>query len=415
MKIGEPRSADQRTSGFICFEARSIAKFPSATRRAQRVPKLNPLRWRRLSSGPRGEGDQSYTSTTGHVTDVEVLPSIVSSRPRSRLGTRGFTLVELLVVIAIIGILVALLLPAIQAAREAARRSQCQNNIKQLALGCLNHESTKKRLPAGFTTVQSNDVHHTWASYILPYLEEASLFSEIDFNKSSFTPWEEAGRRCPNDAPWTYTQLNIHLCPSDQPPGIHTGVAECFAHGSYLANHGWWHWWQALPKILYDIQLRNDRNASGVDKLGVFEKVYGTKNEGLRLSKITDGTSQTAMLGEGRQFPGEDSRGLLYLASCFYSHLHGPNARAMDDLEFCANGPNGVDDPDGQLYPEAPCSQRYAALPRGPMAQTARSQHPGGVHVGFCDGRVEFVNDAISIDVWRAMSTRANGDRLSSQ
>ena len=324
----------------------------------------------------------------------------------------GFTLVELLVVIAIIGILVALLLPAIQAAREAARRSQCQNHVKQLALACLNHESTKRRLPVGFTTAGANDVHHTWASYILPYLEEASLFSQIDFVQWSFVPWEEAGRRCPNEAPWTYTQLDVHLCPSDQPRNIHTGATECFTHGSYLGNHGWWHWWQALPKPLYDIQLRNERNASGIDKMGVFEKVYGTKNEGVRFSKITDGTSQTAMLGEGRQFPGEDSRGLLYLASCFYTHLHPPNSREMDDQEYCANGSNGTDDPDGQLYPEAPCSQRYGALPRGPLAQTSRSQHPGGVHVGFCDGHVEFVNDAIALEVWRAMSTRANGDRI---
>lgn len=336
---------------------------------------------------------------------------------RALRGSSGFTLVELLVVIAIIGILVALLLPAIQAAREAARRSQCQNNIRQIALSCLNHESAMKRLPAGFTTVSDTnyDLWHTWASYILPYMEEASLFDQIDFTKASYWPWEEAGRTCPQNASWTYTQLNIHLCPSDQPRGIHTGVAECFTHGSYLANVGYWNWWQGLNKTLYQARVRADQTASGgANKFGPFEKVYGKENAGIPLRKISDGTSSTVMLGEARQFPGEDSRGLLYLASCFYSHQYAPNSAAIDDLEYCADGPSGRDDLAGQLFPEAPCSERYGgALPRGPLSQTARSQHAGGVQVAFCDGHVEFVNDDVNLDAWQAMSTRANGDLVS--
>src|SRR3977135_2495711 len=90
-------------------------------------------------------------------------------------GNAGFTLVELLVVIAIIGILVALLLPAIQAAREAARRSQCQNHIKQLALGCLNYETSKKRLPPGFISQPLLTEAWGWSTFILPYIEEQGL------------------------------------------------------------------------------------------------------------------------------------------------------------------------------------------------------------------------------------------------
>ncbi len=237
-------------------------------------------------------------------------------RPRQ---TLGFTLVELLVVIAIIGILVALLLPAIQAAREAARRNQCQNNLKQLSLGCLNHESSHGALPAGFTSTPAPglDVLHTWASYVLPYLEEAAVFDQIDFSKPSWAPWVEAGKKPPANAPWTYTQLDVQLCPSDQPRNIHTGVAESFAHGSYLANQGWREWRQAelLEGHLFEIAQEGSP-----DRRGPFEKVFSTRNEGIPLAKITDGTSATVMLGEGRQFPGEDSRGLIYLGSCFYSH-----------------------------------------------------------------------------------------------
>jgi prepilin-type processing-associated H-X9-DG protein len=157
-------------------------------------------------------------------------------------------------------------------------------------------------------------------------------------------------------------------------------------------------------------------NSGGINKFGAFEKIYGAKNKGIPLTKIADGTSSTVMLGEGRQFPGDDSRGLLYLASCLYSHQYAPNTPAVDDLEFCADGPNGVDDLAGELYPEAPCSQRYGgALPRGPLAQTSRSQHPGGVHAAFCDGHAEFVNDAIDLAVWHAMSTRANGEVVGSR
>ena len=94
--------------------------------------------------------------------------------------TLAFTLVELLVVIAIIGILVSLLLPAVQSAREAARRTQCANNIRQVGLACLTHESVTRRFPVGTSSTENGDVLHTWAAYVLPYIEEAASFAEID-------------------------------------------------------------------------------------------------------------------------------------------------------------------------------------------------------------------------------------------
>lgn len=327
----------------------------------------------------------------------------------------AFTLVELLVVIAIIGVLVALLLPAVQAAREAARLNTCKNNIRQLTLANLNHEGSKGRLPAGFTSIEPEiydpkakvDVFHTWASYILPYLEQAALFGQIDFTKPAYDPWEQAGRTCPNDAPWVYTQLDVYLCPSDQPRGIHEGFSKCFAHGNYLANQGWWDWWQRTSPTNYNATLEKERNDSGIDKQGPFRKVWTQANIGTELRQITDGLSNTVMLGECRQYPGVDSRGVLFLGSCVYSHEYSPNARKQDLLEWCAGYNGGKDDREGKLYPSAPCSEKKS-VGRGPWKQASRSSHSGGVNVSFCDGRVVFIVDDVDINVWRAISTMAS-------
>lgn len=328
----------------------------------------------------------------------------------------AFTLVELLVVIAIIGILIGLLLPAIQAARESARRSQCSNNLRQLSLGCLNHESTKGRLPAGFTTMHppQTDSHHTWASYILPYLEEAALFGTIDFNIPSWAAWlaEGGGDNRPVAAPWLWTQLDIHLCPSDQPRDIHVGIARAFAHSSYMGNEGWASPWpQGESEIeakyrLVGLKRQSIRDPAGsVDPRGPFQKVFNTKNVGIDLKDVVDGTSHTVLLGEVRQYEGEDSRGLLYLASCLYDHKYGPNTPALDEMEFCTEiGP--ADDKTGVINPSAPCSSARGELPRW-TAQTARSQHPGGVNVSFCDGHTTFVPDSVETSVWRRLATRA--------
>ena len=339
---------------------------------------------------------------------MEKLSRDASTSPRV-----GFTLVELLVVIAIIGVLVALLLPAVQAAREAARRSQCSNNLRQFSLGCLTHESAMKRLPAGFTTTPGGDTHHTWAAYVLPYLEQGALFSNIDFKIASWEAWLKLGggdKQYPQ-IPWLWTQLDLHMCPSDQPRNIHTGVPRSFAHANYLANIGWPNEWpQIEAQAQYDTRqvnlVKNNANdaAQSGDLRGPFDKVFSNQNKGLPLKEITDGLSNTVMLGEVRQYPGEDGRGLLYLGSGLYNHYYTPNTASLDKMEFC--NPN---DQSGGVNPSGPCSNAQGQPPRI-TAQTARSNHAGGVNLSFVDGRSTFVSDGVDVSVWRRISTRAGGE-----
>src|SRR5690349_14250214 len=152
----------------------------------------------------------------------------------NRRHTRGFTLVELLVVIAIIGILVALLLPAIQAAREAARRAQCQNHMKNIALAVLNFESAKKRYPKGFVSQPSSVEAWSWSTFVLPYLEEQGIYDQMRPSETFIPPVQatRTGKRNLADMVANYksgvtsegvalqTKIAVFRCPSDSTPDL---------------------------------------------------------------------------------------------------------------------------------------------------------------------------------------------------
>lgn len=358
-------------------------------------------------------------------------------RSRRQASSGGFTLVELLVVIAIIGILVALLLPAIQAAREAARRAQCQSNAKNVALAVLNYESQKKRLPYGMTfdakrfrTVvqkpQYNEFGPNWIVSILPLLEEQATYDH--FNPDSTTNWDakkfpinnEAVGLTPADTRNRESRgrvIPVLLCPSDgfnKEPynGVITLHGDNWARGNFACNSG--------NNYLGDggcSRKNGDKDGisschTGPDENGALVKQLGDGkmdgwksnfrrgvmglNISLKLAQITDGTSKTILIGEIRAGITErDSRGVWALGHA------GPSLLARFGSAGDDNGPNVcypyADDVLADVCGTAAArNECMACSSLGAADQnTARSSHKGGVHIGMCDGSVQFISDDI--------------------
>jgi prepilin-type N-terminal cleavage/methylation domain-containing protein/prepilin-type processing-associated H-X9-DG protein len=193
----------------------------------------------------------------------------------------GFTLVELLVVIAIIGILIGLLLPAINAARESARRTSCTNNIKQIGLSLINYHDELGALPPGYRSSQKYNDGSTdtspgwgWSAYILPYMEERAASKAINFN----LPVESS-----QNAIAIQSRIKTYLCPSDQPPAgafaVTDGLSKTLA--------------QAAPSSYAACCGSDDSDTTDLTGSGIFYR-----NSKVRMADITDGTSHTIMVGE---------------------------------------------------------------------------------------------------------------------
>jgi type II secretory pathway pseudopilin PulG len=319
----------------------------------------------------------------------------------------------LLVVIAIIGILVALLLPAIQAAREAARRSQCKNNLKQLALAVLNYESAHKRLPPSVeinakTNTAANNGAWGVHGHILNYMEEESLRGLVDINTAWDFQMAISGLRIP-----------VLSCPSDGPaaevrdPG--GGKALLYAT-TYGFNMGTWFVYDPLQKI---------------GGAGAFYP-----NSFLPLSKFTDGTSKTLLAAEVK-------------AWTHYTRNGGPASSAIPETvdeaaSIVASGPEykntgHTEWPDGRVhhtgFTAAMTPNTFVPYVRGGETLdadynswqegkdgdtgqptyaiiTSRSHHPGTVQAAMVDGSVQSYADDVSIDVWRAAATRAGQESV---
>ena len=292
---------------------------------------------------------------------------------KDRSGRRGFTLVELLVVIAIIGVLVALLLPAIQAAREAARRAQCVNNLKQLALALHNYHDGLQMFPAGHTLHNTTlGDRFTWPVALWPYLEQDALYNLVDFRSDmgGSDGWRAAV---------VGTALPAFQCPSDAEnvPG-----QSARTRNSYVSNTGIGYLRKELPAM---------------HTPGIFQQ-----NKYMKMRDIADGTSSTVGISEFIKVRGNsyDYRGTWsYPEGCHYQHDRTPNTRVPDEARIghCPNADAN--------HPEAPCIETYSAHNTRRILLSARSRHPGGVHAMLMDGAVRFVTNSIDLQTWRALGT----------
>jgi type II secretory pathway pseudopilin PulG len=299
-------------------------------------------------------------------------------------------LVELLVVIAIIGILVALLLPAIQAAREAARRAQCSNNLKQIGIAMHNHHDTMKTFPPGIGPYGC--CWGTWQVLILQYMEQNSLTEEyINWGGNDTTVVQVGGvgtftgtryAAAPNTTNVTTKRLPAFTCPSDLKNAPISGMT---SH-NYAVNYG-------------NTGYGQTANLNGVifreAPFGIAKSTTEPR-KGKTMADILDGTSNTMMVGEVLQGQGSDLRGFTWWgdASQFSTYL-APNSFEPDRIYtagYCKNIPQA----------NLPCAVSDTT---NPTMFASRSRHPGGVQVVLCDGATRFVSETIQLNVWRAAST----------
>jgi prepilin-type N-terminal cleavage/methylation domain-containing protein/prepilin-type processing-associated H-X9-DG protein len=296
----------------------------------------------------------------------------------------GFTLVELLVVIAIIGVLIALLLPAVQAAREAARRTQCVNKLKQWGLAMQLHHEAHDQLPLGAT----NRPRHTWVMHLWPFIEQTNLAEKNDWTKPFHVP--------PGEIHFTLDGLtgqyvDLYYCPSDPFGSDQTEGRHQRRRGNYVVCWGW---------AIYGKPVKPGEGDA------VFSHIGGqwSKPRPTAFKDVTDGLSNTLMMSEYlRAWSPHDNdwRGDIQNddAAFRFNTRYTPNTSAPDVI--AGGWFQNTRDP---LMPAVAGSY-------SDQQNAARSRHTGGVNALRCDGSVEFYSNDIALAVWQAMGTM-NGEEV---
>lgn len=303
---------------------------------------------------------------------------------------RGFTLIELLVVIAIIAILVSLLLPAVQQAREAARRTQCRNNMKQLGLALHNYHDVHSCLPFG----HSGDARkYSAISQLLPFMEQATVYQQINFSLPCTDPINTAARM---------TELPMLRCPSDfnNPLSAQGGAL------NYMANKGSGVLWTAPTGV----------NAALPPQNGVM--YHGSR---VRFADIQDGLSNTSAFSERRLADGNNGV-VSPIEDVFFSPASPVTADEAIQLCNAVNisslanqfplfmGSPWIDGQHTYLHTNVPNARSCGFFNVSRASMPPSSRHSAGVNLLLCDGAVRFVSENVDLAAWRAVGSRSGGE-----
>ncbi len=292
----------------------------------------------------------------------------------------GFTLVELLTVIGIIGLLVALLLPSVQMAREAARRMQCQNNLKQIGLAIHNYHDAYSHFPSGYMSrfdSSGNDLGPGWgwAAAILPELEQSALYDQIRYDRNIEDAANVAART---------VVLAAYLCPSD-------GAQRSWIVKRYDTNGN-------VLQTICDLASSNYIGVYGTTEPGVDGNGCFSRDVNLRFADIVDGSSQTFLVGERSSNLGPATWAGVVTSANLFPPAGSPSPPILNNASGMTLGHTG--DGNGPNAPYSYVNQFW-------------SRHPGGCHFLMADGHVSFISSSVDYSLYLALTTRAGHEVVS--